>query len=160
MTFIDHEDEVTKLNEGTPVSEVLPTDEAKIRFLMDADIYLRDYIIERLPNAVPMANPSLFWKPTFFVIACFALFCIGLGGFIFNRSHIVLTIISAELMLLASFLSFAHASFIWQDPAGNVYALMILVLAAAESAIGLALIVKIHRLRKTVMLASLRFLRG
>jgi NADH-quinone oxidoreductase subunit K len=103
---------------------------------------------------------TLTWEPAFYIACIFTLFAIGLFGFVFNRSHVILTIVSGELMLLAAFLNFVHAGYAQGDPKGNIYALLMLVIAAAESAIGLALIVKLHRLKRTASLSSMRFLRG
>ncbi|MCC2645824.1 MAG: nuoK1 [Burkholderiales bacterium] len=94
------------------------------------------------------------------ILPPFILFTIGVFGFVFNRSHLILTIISAELILLGSFLNFAYASHILNDPKGQIYAILVLVIAAAESAIGLSLIVNYYIMRKNINIDSLRFLRG
>jgi NADH-quinone oxidoreductase subunit K len=94
------------------------------------------------------------------MILSFFLFTIGVFGFLFNRSHLILTIISAELILLSAFLNFSYASHVLNDPKGQIYAILVLVVAAAESAIGLSLIVNYYIIRKNINIESLRFLRG
>jgi NADH-quinone oxidoreductase subunit K len=113
-----------------------------------------DWMVEQV-GVVP---PSVQF--VYSVLFPFVLFTIGLFGFIFNRSHLILTIISAELILLGSFLNFAYASHILNDPKGQIYAILVLVIAAAESAIGLSLIVNNYVVKKNIDIGSLRFLRG
>lgn len=73
------------------------------------------------------------------------LFCIGLAGIFLNRKNVIVLLMAIELMLLAvnlNFLAFAHYS---GDIAGQVFVFFILTVAAAESAIGLAILVVLFR---------------
>jgi NADH-quinone oxidoreductase subunit K len=67
---------------------------------------------------------------------------------------------SIELMLLGVSLNFIAFSIYMDDPKGQLYAMLILTLAAAESAIGLAVLVVYYRIRKTISLDSIKYLRG
>ena len=80
------------------------------------------------------------------------LFLIGILGFILNRKNIILLIISIELMLLAVTFMILISSFAFDDILGEVYAIYIIAIAGAESAIGLGLLVAYYRLRGSITL--------
>ena len=88
------------------------------------------------------------------------IFIIGLLGIAFNRKNLIILLMSIELMLLGISLNFVSFSIYMQDPQGQLYAMLILTLAAAESAIGLAILVVHYRIRKTISLDAIRHLRG
>ena len=78
------------------------------------------------------------------------LFFIGILGFILNRKNMILMLISVEIMLLAiTFLLLVSALNI-DDILGQTYAIYIIVIAGAESAIGLAIVVAFYRLRGSI----------
>nr|YP_007507051.1 NADH dehydrogenase subunit H dehydrogenase subunit 4 [Ceratocystis cacaofunesta]YP_009704190.1 NADH dehydrogenase subunit 4 [Ceratocystis fimbriata]YP_009710342.1 NADH dehydrogenase subunit H dehydrogenase subunit 4 [Ceratocystis albifundus]AFO38092.1 NADH dehydrogenase subunit H dehydrogenase subunit 4 [Ceratocystis cacaofunesta]QEN73753.1 NADH dehydrogenase subunit 4 [Ceratocystis fimbriata]QFX74844.1 NADH dehydrogenase subunit H dehydrogenase subunit 4 [Ceratocystis albifundus] len=77
----------------------------------------------------------------------FLLFIIGILGFIFNRKNVILMLISIEIMLLAITFSILISSLNSDDIIGQVYAIYIIVIAGAESAIGLSILVSFYRLR-------------
>jgi len=78
------------------------------------------------------------------------LFLIGLLGFVLNRRNIILMLISIEIMLLSvTFLILVH-SFNFDDILGQVYAIYIIAIAGAESAIGLGILVAFYRLRGSI----------
>lgn len=70
-----------------------------------------------------------------------------------GRSNIILILIALELILLSAQLIFIFYSILWGDILGQLYALLVLTVAAGESAIGLALIILYYRLRGSVTLA-------
>jgi NADH-ubiquinone oxidoreductase chain 4L len=78
------------------------------------------------------------------------LLIIGILGFVLNRKNIILMLISIEIILLAITLLIIINSFIFDDIIGNVYAIYIITIAGAESAIGLAILVAYYRLRGSV----------
>ena len=78
------------------------------------------------------------------------LFLIGILGFVLNRKNIILMLISIEIMLLAITFLILVNSFSFDDISGQVYAVYIIAIAGAESAIGLAILVAFYRLRGTV----------
>jgi NADH-ubiquinone oxidoreductase chain 4L len=78
------------------------------------------------------------------------LFIVGVLGFIINRSNIIMIIISIELILLACTLHLLQSAEAYDDIIGQTYAVMIISLAGAESAVGLGLVVAYYRLRGTL----------
>ena len=84
------------------------------------------------------------------------VFFIGLLGIILNRKNILITIMSIELLLLAVNLNFAAFSIYLDDIVGQVFVLFILTIAAAESAIGLAIITVFYRLKNSIELEPIK----
>jgi NADH-ubiquinone oxidoreductase chain 4L len=78
------------------------------------------------------------------------LFWIGVLGFVLNRKNIILMLISIEIMLLAITFLILISSFSYDDILGQTYAIYIISVAGAESAIGLGILVAFYRLRGTV----------
>ena len=78
------------------------------------------------------------------------LFLIGIFGFVLNRKNIILMLISIEIMLLAITFLILISSLNFDDILGQVYAIYIIAIAGAESAIGLGILVAFYRLRGTV----------
>ena len=90
----------------------------------------------------------------------FVLFCIGIFGIVFNYSNLLSILMSMELMLLSINLQLIVMSLVFDDLVAQVFALLILTIAAAEAAIGLALVVIFYRLRGTVSLKSINLMKG
>jgi NADH-quinone oxidoreductase subunit K len=88
------------------------------------------------------------------------LFVIGLFGVFANRKNIITMLMSIELMLLAVNLALLLAGAFLDDMAGYVFALLVLTVAAAESSIGLALLVVYFRVRGGVAIDFITLLRG
>ena len=88
------------------------------------------------------------------------LFLIGLTGIVLNRKNIIIMLMSIELMLLAVNLNFVIFSVYLDDIMGQLFALLVLTVAAAESAIGLAILVVYYRVRGTISVENIRLLRG
>jgi NADH-ubiquinone oxidoreductase chain 4L len=78
------------------------------------------------------------------------LFLIGLLGFALNKKNIILMLISIEIMLLSITLIILINSWVFEDILGQVFAVYIIVIAAAESAIGLGILVAFYRLRGSI----------
>lgn len=78
------------------------------------------------------------------------LFLIGILGFVLNRKNIILMLISIEIMLLAVTFLILISSLNIDDLIGQTYAVYIIIVAGAESAIGLAILVAFYRLRGSV----------
>jgi len=78
------------------------------------------------------------------------LFLIGILGFVFNRKNIILMLISIEIMLLAITLLILVSSLNMDDILGQTIGIYIIVIAGAESAIGLAILVAFYRLRGNI----------
>jgi NADH-quinone oxidoreductase subunit K len=88
------------------------------------------------------------------------LFSISVAGIIINRKNVILLLMCVELMLLAVNMNFVAFSHFLQDTAGQVFVFFILTVAAAEAAIGLAILVVLFRNRRTINVADLDTLRG
>lgn len=82
---------------------------------------------------------------------CLILFLIGIQGFVFNRKNIILMLISIEIILLSLTILLLHTSILYEDIYGQIFAIFIIVIAAAESAIGLALLVNYYRLKGSII---------
>jgi NADH-ubiquinone oxidoreductase chain 4L len=82
------------------------------------------------------------------------LFLIGVLGFVLNRRNLILLLISIELMLLAVTLLILIAAEQYNDATGQTFGVYIIVVAGAESAIGLGILVAYYRLRGTIALPS------
>ena len=88
------------------------------------------------------------------------LFCISLAGIFLNRKNVIVLLMSIELMLLAVNFNFIAFSRFLNDTTGQVFVFFILTVAAAESAIGLAILVVLFRNRRTINVADLDALKG
>ncbi len=88
------------------------------------------------------------------------LFLVGLCGILLHRRNILILLMSIELMLLAVNLSFILNSVQLDDLRGQVMALYVLTVAAAESAIGLALLVAFFGVRGTIRMAHMNRMQG
>lgn len=90
----------------------------------------------------------------------FLIFLIGLFGIFMNRKNVLLIIVCIELNLLAINFFFLISSFYLDDVFGQIFAIFILVVAAAETSIGLAILVVYYRVRGTISIEFLNKLRG
>jgi NADH-quinone oxidoreductase subunit K len=95
-----------------------------------------------------------------FLILGGLLFCLSIAGIFLNRKNILILLMSIELMLLAVNMNFIAFSYFLGDMAGQVFVFFILTVAAAESAIGLAILVVLFRNRQTINVGDLDNLRG
>jgi NADH:ubiquinone oxidoreductase subunit K len=93
---------------------------------------------------------------------CFNLFLFFLStfGIIFNRRSIIITLICIELMLLSLNLNFVVLSVYLDDCYGQMFSMFILTVAAAESSIGLAIIILYYRVRGSISLNQVSVLKG
>ena len=82
------------------------------------------------------------------------LFLIGVLGFVLNRRNLILLLISIELMLLAVTLLVLITADQYNDATGQTFGVYIIVVAGAESAIGLGILVAYYRLRGTIALPA------
>ena len=82
------------------------------------------------------------------------LFIIGILGFVLNRKNILVMIFSIEIMLLSITILVLISSTNFDDILGQTYAIYIILLAAAESAIGLGILVAYYRLRGSISLSD------
>ncbi len=92
-----------------------------------------------------MSGPPLAW----YLILSAVLFALGVAGFLFRKS-IITIFMSIELMLNAVNLSFVAFSYQLKQVNGHVFAFFVMVVAAAEAAVGLAIIVTVFKNRETL----------
>ena len=88
------------------------------------------------------------------------LFALSVAGIIINRKNLIVLLMCIELMLLAVNLNFVAFSHYLGDMAGQVFVFFILTVAAAESAIGLAILVVLFRNRASINVDELDTLKG
>jgi len=97
---------------------------------------------------------------THFIVLGAVLFCLSMAGIFLNRKNVIILLMSIELMLLSVNLNFVAFSRFLGDPAGQVFVFFILTVAAAEAAIGLAILVVLFRSRQTINVADLDTTKG
>lgn len=88
------------------------------------------------------------------------LFTLGVLGIAMNRRNIIMILMSIELILLSVNINFVAFSVFLQDMVGQVFAMFVLTVAAAEAAIGLAILVIYSRNRGTIAVDDVRQMRG
>ena len=95
-----------------------------------------------------------------FLILGALLFAISIVGIFLNRKNVIILLMAIELMLLAVNMNFIAFSHYLDDPAGQIFVFFILTVAAAESAIGLAILVSLFRNLKSINVDDLGSLKG
>ena len=95
-----------------------------------------------------------------YLILAAILFTISIAGIFINRKNIIVLLMCIELMLLAVNINFIAFSHFLNDSAGQVFVFFILTVAAAEAAIGLAILVVVFRNRQTINVSELNTLKG
>lgn len=95
-----------------------------------------------------------------YLILSAAVFVIGISGIFLNRRNVITILMSIELMLLAVNLNFVAFSGHLQDLNGQIFSLFILTIAAAEAAIGLAILVVFYRHKNSIEIEDISELRG
>src|SRR5512142_1697679 len=88
------------------------------------------------------------------------LFTIGVFGIFLNRKNVIIILMSIELILLAVNINFVAFSSFLHDLVGQVFALFVLTVAAAEAAIGLAILVVYFRNRRTIAVEDVNMMKG
>ena len=88
------------------------------------------------------------------------LFTLGLFGVFLNRKNVIIILMSIELMLLAVNINLVAFSVQLQDLVGQVFAMFVLTVAAAEAAIGLAILVTYYRNRGSIAVEDVNMMKG
>jgi NADH-quinone oxidoreductase subunit K len=101
--------------------------------------------------AVPLAH---------YLTVAAILFTLGIFGIFLNRKNVIIILMSIELMLLAINLNLVAFSVYLGDLAGQVFAMFVLTVAAAEAAIGLAILVVYFRNRGSIEVEDINLMRG
>ena len=88
------------------------------------------------------------------------LFTLGVFGIFINRKNVIVILMSVELLLLAVNLNMVAFSAVLNDLQGQIFALLILTVAAAEAAIGLAILVIFYRNRGSIAVEDVNMMKG
>jgi len=96
----------------------------------------------------------------FFLFLSLSIFIIGLTGLFVLRRHLIIILFSFELIILSIIILFASSSILIDDLMGQIYSLLILTIAASESALGLALIIAFYRLRESISIDLINLLKS
>ena len=97
---------------------------------------------------------------TRYLFVAMVLFLLGLSGIFLNRKNIIILLMSIELMLLSINFNFIIFSVFLDDILGQLFALLVLTVAATESAIGLAILVIYYRVRGTIAIEFINLMKG
>jgi NADH-quinone oxidoreductase subunit K len=95
-----------------------------------------------------------------FLTVAAILFTLGIFGIFLNRKNVIIILMSVELMLLAVNINFVAFSAFLQDLVGQVFAMFVLTVAAAEAAIGLAILVVYFRNRGSIAVDDINLMKG
>jgi NADH-quinone oxidoreductase subunit K len=95
-----------------------------------------------------------------YLILSSLLFVIGVTGIFLNRKNIITILMSIELVLLAVNINFVAFSVMLNDVTGQIFTMFILTVAAAEAAIGLAILVIYFRARGSIAVEDVNLMRG
>jgi NADH-quinone oxidoreductase subunit K len=95
-----------------------------------------------------------------YLVLAAVLFSLSVAGIFINRKNVILLLMCIELMLLAVNFNFIAFSRMLDDEVGQVFVFFILTVAAAEAAIGLAILVVLFRVRQSVNVEDLDSLKG
>nr|YP_010619981.1 NADH dehydrogenase subunit 4L [Tayloriella tenebrosa]WAX03994.1 NADH dehydrogenase subunit 4L [Tayloriella tenebrosa] len=88
------------------------------------------------------------------------LFFISLLGMFFNQKNILIMLMSLEMLFLSVSFNLIYSSFYLDDIAGQIFSLLILTVAAAESSIGLAILVIYYRIRHNITIEFMNLMKG
>jgi len=88
------------------------------------------------------------------------IFAIGIIGIVINRKNIIIVMMCTEILLISVNFNFIAFSYFNQDIAGQIFVFFILTVAAAEAAIGLAILVALYRNKKSIDVQELKTLRN
>ena len=95
-----------------------------------------------------------------YLVVSTILFVMGVLGIFINRKNIIVILMSVELILLSVNINFVAFSSFLNDIVGQVFALLVLTVAAAEAAIGLAILVVYFRNRGTIAVEDINMMKG
>jgi NADH-quinone oxidoreductase subunit K len=96
----------------------------------------------------------------FYLFFSFTLFFIGILGIVFNRKNIINLMLCVELMLFSASLNFIFFSMYLESVSGQIFALIIVAIAAADSAVGLGLLIAAFYLKRNIAFEAFAALKG
>ncbi len=95
----------------------------------------------------------------YYLVLAAILFCIGIASFLIRRSVITI-FMSIELMLNAVNLTFVAFAHMWHQVSGQIFVFFVMVVAAAEAAVGLAIIISLFRARQTLNVDQINLMKN
>lgn len=95
-----------------------------------------------------------------YLIVAGILFTLGIFGIFLNRKNLIVILMSIELMLLAVNINFVAFSAFLGDLVGQIFTMLVLTVAAAEAAIGLAIVVVFYRAHRSIAVEDINELKG
>jgi NADH-quinone oxidoreductase subunit K len=95
-----------------------------------------------------------------YLVVAAILFTLGIFGIFLNRKNVIIILMSVELILLAVNINLVAFSSFLGDIVGQVYALIVLTVAAAEASIGLAILVAYYRNRGSIAVEDINLMKG
>src|SRR5690348_10125535 len=95
-----------------------------------------------------------------YLVVSAILFVLGIFGIFLNRKNVIIILMSVELILLSVNLNLVAFSSFLGDLTGQIFALLVLTVAAAEAAIGLAILVVFYRNRGTIAVEDINLMKG
>jgi len=95
---------------------------------------------------------------SYYLVLAAILFCIGAGSFLIKR-NVITIFMSIELMLNAVNLTFVAFAHMWHQISGQIFVFFVMVVAAAEAAVGLAIIIALFRVRQTLNVDQVNLLK-
>ena len=116
--------------------------------------------VPRASRLAPAQRSAGMISLSHYLILGAILFAIGVAGIFLNRKNVIILLMAIELMLLAVNMNFIAFSRFLEDAAGQIFVFFILTVAAAESAIGLAILVVLFRTVRTINVDDLNKLKG
>lgn len=127
---------------------------------LNKSIFLNFYFVASNIAAALIQEPFVQLPMSRWFEFSIILFSLGLCGIFFNNHNFLTVLLNIEVMLLGAGLLYIGFSVFFFEPKGQMYALIILVLAAAESCLGLSLLVSLFRSRKSIIQLELTHLSG
>ena len=95
-----------------------------------------------------------------YILYSCGLFCIGMLGLFFRYKNMIIMLMCIELMLLSSNINLIVFSVLFNDVLGQLFVLFVITVAAAESAIGLAIIIIYHKIHNTIGILYVNLIKG
>ena len=126
----------------------------------------KQYLLAKEPACAWLETELAFKKETLimdlvkYLTFSMILFLLGIWGIFLNRKNILIMLMSIELMLLSININFVLFSVYLDDITGQIFALFILTVAAAESAIGLAILVVYYRIKGIISINFINSIKG
>lgn len=131
----------------------------KMSFLWETQLKLKDSA-ELFFNLIEKGQVPELSSWAEYVFLFYFLFFIGLTGILFNYKNYLVTMFCIEIMYLGITVCFVMVSISTADPKGQIYAILLVVIAAAESAIGLGMLIVLYRFGSSIDFSDYQELKG